>query len=65
MKKKDIQTLHTKTKEELLSILKDAEAEIIALTKELRLGKSKNTNSVKMKKKDIARILTILGGKPA
>lgn len=65
MNTKDIKELHTKTIEELRKMLIDEELQITQLKIDLRTGKLKNTNAVKMEKKDVARILTVLGEKTA
>jgi len=60
MKIKEVKELHQKTKEELLKILKDLTEEIEKLRIDLSTNKLKDTNVIKEKKKDVARILTIL-----
>lgn len=63
MKKTDIKDLHTKTIDELKEMYKAAKSEIIDLNIEKSQFKLKNPRSIFNKKKDIARILTILRGK--
>lgn len=63
MRKKDVHELHTKTRDELLKLLQDTNEELVKLTLEHLRAKLTNTNLVRGKKKDIARLLTILRGK--
>lgn len=63
MKRNDIQDLKTKTEEELRRTLSDIRDKVGALSIDKSLGKLKNTNEIKNKKKDIARILTFLSMK--
>lgn len=60
MKKKDLKELKTRTVEELKKALIDIRVEIIKLQIELSRGTNKNLNSARNKKKDLARILTIM-----
>lgn len=60
MKKNDIQDLKTKNVDELKRILSDFQGEISKLSVDKSLGKLKNTNQIKNKKKDVARVLTFL-----
>lgn len=60
MKKRDLKELHTRTIEELQKALIDIKAEIIKMQIELSRGADKNLNSVRNKKKDLARILTVI-----
>lgn len=63
MKKADLKELHQKTAEELLKLLQDLRAVVKKEILDLAVNKLKNTNLIKIQKKDIARILTILGQK--
>lgn len=65
MKRREIVDLHKKDKKELLKLLQQQEAEEIKLRVDMVSGKVKNTNILKNKKKDVARILTILSEKEA
>lgn len=60
MKTKDIKDLHTKTMEELGGMYEAARAELLELNLSKSQNKLKNLRSVFLKKKDIARVLTIL-----
>lgn len=63
MKKKDITALHTKDIKELLVSKKEIQDALFKLRLEKSQKKLKNLRSIFMKRKDIARILTVLGGK--
>lgn len=63
MKKNDIRNLKMNTADELKRLLLDLSNEIDKLKTDRFLGKIKNTNIIKNKKKDIARILTFLSMK--
>ncbi|HPC31024.1 MAG TPA: 50S ribosomal protein L29 [Candidatus Paceibacterota bacterium] len=52
--------LKNKKSDELLNLLTDSRKKLIELKISLASGKVKNVKAVKMLKKDIARILTIL-----
>lgn len=60
MKTKDKKQLHTKTKEELAVQLKESKNELFTLQMDQARHQLKNTRSLHMKRKDIARILTSL-----
>jgi large subunit ribosomal protein L29 len=60
MKKKEKKEFFAKTIQELRKLLEEKKEELFQLSQELAQGKLKNTRSVFHKKKDIARILTIL-----
>lgn len=60
MKIKNIKELHIKTKQELKNLLKQFKDELFSLKLENSRGKLKNTRSIFEKKKDIARILTVI-----
>ena len=60
MKKNDLADLKGKTEGELKRMLSDFKSDIGKLRIDMALKKSKNTNTAGNKKKDIARILTIL-----
>lgn len=63
MKAKDIKELHLKTAQELRGMFKIAKEDLLDLTLSHSQSKLKNTSSIFTKKKDIARILTVLRGK--
>jgi len=60
MKKNELADLKGKTIDELRRLLLDAREELGKLKIDMSLGKSKNLNQTRNKRKDIARILTIL-----
>lgn len=60
MKKKEIKELQLKTNEELKKMTDEAKAEIKKLTVEKNTGKQKNVNLVRNRRRDIARLLTIV-----
>ena len=55
--------LKTKTVDELIKDVRDARDEVSKMVIEMKTGKLKNVNFLKSKKKDIARILTVLHAK--
>ena len=63
MKKNELADLKGKTIDELKRLLLDARGELSKLKIDMSLGKNKNLNQARNKRKDIARILTILGMK--
>ncbi|MBI4084520.1 MAG: 50S ribosomal protein L29 [Candidatus Levybacteria bacterium] len=63
MKTKDVKELHTKSKEELKKMLTEAKDALFSQQMEHQQMKLKNTRSLSMKRKDIARIASILRGK--
>lgn len=63
MKIKEIKELKNKTKEELDILLKQVKDELFNLFQEHNLRKLKNTRSIFSKRKDIARILTVISEK--
>jgi len=63
MKKNELTDLKGKTIDELARLLLDAREELGKLKIDMSLGKSKNPNQTRNKRKDIARILTILSMK--
>jgi len=63
MKRNDIKGLHMKTLAELKTMLDGARGELLNLGLEKAQNKLKNTRSIFLKKKDVARILTIKRGK--
>ncbi len=60
MKTRDIKELHSKTPEDLKKMLMDLKLEMAKLNLDLNLNKNKNINILKTKKRDVARILTVL-----
>lgn len=63
MKKNELTDLKGKTIDELKRLLLDAREELGKLKIDMFLGKNKNLNQARNKRKDIARILTILSMK--
>lgn len=63
MKKQQIVELHTKEAGELKRMLENLQKELSDLEHEMAVGQAKNTAAKKTKKKDIARIVTILSMK--
>lgn len=63
MKTKDIKNLHTKDKIELKQMAQDLKKEIFSLNLDKVQNKLKNQRSIFEKRKDLARVLTILRGK--
>ncbi len=60
MKKNQIQELKSKTVEELRRQLIDSREELGKIKMDQLLGRGKNTNELRAKKKNVARILTFL-----
>jgi len=60
MKTKEKKELFVKTIQELKNLLKEKRNELFSIKQELAQKKLKNTKSVFWKKKEIARILTII-----
>lgn len=60
MKKKELEKLKSKTKEELLEELKNNKERLWALGVDLRSGKVKNVREVRKLKRTIATTLTLL-----
>ena len=60
MKRNQIVDLKTKTVDELARLILDYESEVEKFGIEKMSGKLKNTNAIRNKKKDIARVLTFL-----
>ncbi len=65
MKKNALQELKLKTIDEMKRGLADLIEEVNNMAREAHLGKVKNTNAMKVKKKDIARVMTFLSMKSA
>lgn len=63
MKKQQIVELHTKEAGELKKMLENLQKELSAVEHEIAVGQTKNTAAKKTKKKDIARIITVLSMK--
>lgn len=63
MKKNERVELHNKTESELKKMVVDLRSEIAMARIDIAAGKNKNTALSREKKKNIARILTILGQK--
>jgi len=60
MKRKDLEKARNKLAEELNNQLEKERKELLDLNIELSMGKLKNTQAIKMKKKDIAQLLTLI-----
>lgn len=60
MKKKQLDELKTKTIDELKIALSDLRDEVGTIKTNVSLGREKNTNMLKNKRKEMARILTFL-----
>lgn len=60
MKKKEIKELQSKTYEELKKMTEEAKTEIKKWTVEKGTGKQKNVNLVRNKRRDVARLLTVI-----
>lgn len=60
MKKKDLDELKNKSREQLKKTLAELSSDIAKLKLELSQSKLKNLHSVKKKKKEIAQVLTIM-----
>ncbi|MCL5411498.1 MAG: 50S ribosomal protein L29 [Patescibacteria group bacterium] len=58
-----IEELNTKNLKELASLLKETQKELVNLRDQLTLRKLKNFAEIGNKKKDIARILTVIAQK--
>lgn len=63
MKKRQIVELHTKETGELKRMLENLQKELSDFEHEMAVGQAKNTAAKKTKKKDIARIITVLSMK--
>ena len=63
MKSQDIKELHNKTTDELIKSIEDLKNDVAQLSIDHAVGKVKNVNESRQKKKDIARVLTILSEK--
>lgn len=59
-----ISEINNKSREELISELKDMRSKILKLNFDLAENKVKDFSQIKKTKKDIARILTVLKSKP-
>jgi len=60
MKRKDLQELRTKTKKELLELIRKAEEELARLRIEKEAGKLRDVHLVTKRSNDLARLKTIL-----
>jgi len=60
MKRKDIQELHGRSIKELKELMKKTQGELVQLRTDLGAGKLKNVHQIKMKRRDLARIKTII-----
>ncbi len=62
MKKKQLEELKLKTRDELLKMKSDLEVDLKKIKTEMTSGKIKNLNELRTKMKDKARILTFMKG---
>lgn len=62
MKKKQLEELKLKTKDELVKMKLDLEIDLKKIKTEMMSGKIKNMNELRTKMKDKARILTFMKG---
>ncbi|PJE69155.1 50S ribosomal protein L29 [Candidatus Shapirobacteria bacterium CG10_big_fil_rev_8_21_14_0_10_38_14] len=60
MKKKEIAQLRTKDKKELSGLIQKTQGELVKLQIEFQAGKLKNINQLILKRRDLARMKTIL-----
>lgn len=60
MKKKELKDLHSKTKEELQSLMKKTQGELLKSKMEKQAGKLKNTHLPAHKRNDLAVIKTLI-----
>lgn len=60
MKKRDFDQLRTKEVEELTILLKDKKTELIKVATEIAAGKEKNIKKARNKRKEIAKLLTLI-----
>lgn len=60
MKRKDLQELRTKTKKELLELIRKTEGELAGLRIEKKAGKLRDVHLMTKKSNDLARLKTIL-----
>ncbi len=63
MKKKQVQELHLKTKDELVALERSLRQEISKLQIDMGQKKVKNTNELRTKMKERARLLTLAHAK--
>jgi len=60
MKRKEIYQLHTKSSLELKTLIKKMEEELVRMKVDLESGKLKDVRAVLKKRRDLARVKTIL-----
>ncbi len=65
MKKKDLSEIKSKTISQLMKNISDLKKEMVGLSIDMSLGKTKNVHELSKKKKNIAQIKTILNQKLA
>lgn len=61
MKKKEFTDLKTKTIEELTRDVLSLKKEIVELSHDIKMGRSTSTAALRTKRKNVAKILTIIG----
>lgn len=65
MKKKEVSQLHTKSSQELKNLIEKMEEELVKMKVDLESGKLKDVRAVLKKRRDLARVKTILREKGA
>lgn len=60
MKKKEIKELRTKTRKELENLIQKTQEELVNLRIDFKAGKIKNAHQLILKRRDLARMKTIL-----
>ena len=60
MKRKEINQLHTKSSLELKTLIKKMEEELVRMKVDLESGKLKDVRAVLKKRRDLARVKTVL-----
>ena len=60
MKKKELKELHQKSQQDLQSLMKKAQEELVKLKMDRKAGRLKNVRLPENKRRDLARIKTIL-----
>jgi len=63
MKRQEIKELHSQSKKQLFALQRKVQAELVKLRAELAAGKLKDVHQLKKKRRDLARIKTIISEK--